>query len=67
MPSHLIPRSYSIDLIDDPGNIRGHCLDCSMATEAGNYDVLDDAEIVKKYIEEQDPVFYRMKTMKDGP
>lgn len=48
-PSHLVPRSERVDLIDDEENVHWHCRErCHALVESGRYDeLLDGAEIVE--------------------
>lgn len=64
--SHRIPRSRSIELIDDKKNIDLYCRTCHRNIEAGNYDLLLNGEEVKKYIKEKDIEYYQIKTLKNA-
>jgi hypothetical protein len=59
--SHIIPRSFAIELLTDLNNFRFHCVKCAEIVERGDYDLLLDGREILAYIEATRPVYAEIK------
>lgn len=65
-PSHLVPRSYDIEMLDMPENVHWHCHSCHRLCEAGKYRELQDGAEIVAFLREHKPEYLALKELKNG-